>query len=467
MTGGRLSSDKGSQRWNDQAVDNLQRLVDKYTTQLKALPKLDRRSQEEENLQVDLADLEDRIRRNQEELKALDRNIQSKKKELQFYKQQLKEWQPKYKEKEQRLQSHQAELKSYQDTVDQVADQVFAAFCQRLGYASIRDYESQQGTVQQEAAEKRVEFTKQRSKLQNLLSFHESQLKGTEEGIQSIREKAARDEANIKGFEAEKEELQSNIDVLNAELETFQEQLEALQNKLSERATAVSDARKELDKRNEAVKGVMKSVDTEEANIKRTAASRYALLRKCRMDEIKIPLAEGSASLNSLPMGDAARQDPDAMDIDEDPDSTQIQQPEVDDYGIEVNFDDLDDELKEASITKLSFMLVLTFCRMTPRRVAPNFRTPSAHSTLRLTSRTLICVPATASNRHKCGSKKRRKCGRHLESLLPKRGRTLKTSNRNEWTYSKKRSIIFQRTSAAHTRTSPRARSSRLADRLT
>jgi structural maintenance of chromosome 1 len=55
-------------------------------------------------------------------------------------------------------------------------------------------------------------------------------------------------------------------------------------------------------------------------------------------------------------MGETARPDPDAMDLDEDPDSPQLQQPEVDDYGIIVDFDDLDPELKEVRL--MTFTLV-------------------------------------------------------------------------------------------------------------
>lgn len=350
MTGGRLASDKGNQRWNDQAVDNLHRVVEKQKAQLAALPRRDRRSTEEETLQVDLADLDDRIRHTQEELKALERNIQSKKKELEWHSDELEEWQPKAEQAAERLENHEEALQSYRDRVNQVADQVFATFCQRLGYESIRDYEDQQGGIQQEAAEKRVEFTKQRSKLQNMLSFHQSQFDGLNDRITALKEKAQRDKANITQFEAEKEKLQNNIDVLNAELERFQEKLTELRDKLSEKATLVNTARKDLNERNESAKGDVKAIDAEEAIIKRNVASRYALLRKCRMDEIKIPLAEGSASLNQLPMGEAARPDPDAMDVDEDPDATQIQQPEVDDYGIVVDFEELEPELMEVRI---------------------------------------------------------------------------------------------------------------------
>lgn len=360
MTGGRLGSDKSNQRWNDQSVDNLQKIVEKQRAELAALPKQDRRSQEEENLQTELTALQEQIRLSQGEIKALERNIDSKQKELQFHSQQLRDMKPKYEDAAQRLQNHERQLKRYQDAVDEVADQVFAAFCQRLGYSSIREYEAQQGTVQQEAAEKRIEFTKQKSKLENQLSFHQSQLKSVTDRIATLKEKAKRDEANIAEFEVQREDIQNTIDVLNAELEAFQEKLAKLQESLAERAGVVSEARKALSVRSESVKEDVKAIDAEEAIIKRTAASRYALLRKCRMEEIKIPLAEGSAPLNRLPMGETARPDPDAMDIDEDPDATQLQQPEVDDYGINVDFDELDPELKEVRLSRYRIASVLT-----------------------------------------------------------------------------------------------------------
>ena len=89
---------------------------------------------------------------------------------------------------------------------------------------------------------------------------------------------------------------------------------------------------------------MLKEVDEEDAKIKSSATNRYNVLKECRVNEIKIPLTEDSKPLTSLPMTDMPRPDADAMDVDEDPDSTQIQPAEVDDYGIDVDFDELDEE---------------------------------------------------------------------------------------------------------------------------
>ncbi|USP82459.1 uncharacterized protein yc1106_09733 [Curvularia clavata] len=348
QTGGELDRDDDSseQQWDERSYQTLLDKRNRYEEELRALPKQDRQYTQEQTLEVELLDLQEQIARAKEEARALSRNIESVKKELAHHKSELKGVRPNYDQQVQRLQSREEELRRYQDTVNQVNDQVFAAFCQRLGYASIRDYEAQQGTVQQEAAEKRLEFSKQRSRLQYLMKQVDSSLRGVEERLKQAEDEIKRKTADITELEGKQEELQSARDVLQAELETLQDKRRRLEEKLAERVSAVKEARRALDQRNEKVKHVLKAVDEEDAKIKSSATNRYNVLKECRVNEIKIPLTEDSRPLTSLPMTDMPRPDADAMDIDEDPDSTQIQPAEVDDYGIEVDFEELEEELR-------------------------------------------------------------------------------------------------------------------------
>ena len=56
------------------------------------------------------------------------------------------------------MQSLDEEIQEFQDAVSSIEDEVFADFCQRLGFDDIRQYESSQGRLQQEAAQKKLEF---------------------------------------------------------------------------------------------------------------------------------------------------------------------------------------------------------------------------------------------------------------------------------------------------------------------
>lgn len=363
QTGGELDRDDDSseQQWDERSYQTLLDKKNRYEEELRALPKQDRQYTQEQSLEVELLDLQEQIARAKDETRALGRNIESIKKELAHHKSELKGVRPNYEKQAQQLQNREDQLRRYQDTVNQVNDQVFSAFCQRLGYQSIREYEAQQGTVQQEAAEKRLEFSKQRSRLQYLMKQVDSSLRGVEERLKQAEDEINRKNADIAELEDKQEELQSARDVLQAELETLQEKRKRLEEKLAERVAAVKEARRALDQRNEKVKHVLREVDEEDAKIKSSATNRYNVLKECRVNEIKIPLTEDSRPLTSLPMTDMPRPDADAMDIDEDPDATQIQPAQVDDYGIEVDFEELEDELKNEVIEILETVSVWTW----------------------------------------------------------------------------------------------------------
>jgi structural maintenance of chromosome 1 len=375
QTGGELDRDDDSeQQWDEKSYQTLLDSVHRYEKELAALPKLDRKGLQEQELIVELSALQDQIRIAQDESKALSRNIESLKKESAHHKSELRGVRPNYDQQTQRLQNSEAQLKSLQDSANQVTDQVFSAFCQRLGYDSIRDYEAQQGTVQQEAAEKRLEFTTQRSKLQYMLKQLESSHRGVQDRLKAAEEEIKKKTADITELEAKQEELQNATDVLLAELEALKDERDKLDRKLTERTAAVKEARRELDKRNEKVKKVIKEVDEEDAKIKTSATNRFNVLKDCRVNEIDIPLAEDSRPLSSLPMTDAPRPDADAMDIDEDPDSTQIEPAQVDDYGIDVDFEELDDDLRTELLELLENVSYSTSFGEKPANMLPGRR---------------------------------------------------------------------------------------------
>ncbi|KAK8212486.1 hypothetical protein IWZ01DRAFT_268195 [Phyllosticta capitalensis] len=379
MTGGRGPQDRNNRRWEDAEVENLKRLRDKLLADHAALPKAHHRGSEEETLQAELDGLQQRMDYMKEEIKALDRNIESKNREHAFQVEQFEEARPKFQEQSEGLQDLKNNLQTIKNSVGEVEDEVFAAFCQRLGYENIRSYEAQQGHLQQEAAQKKLEFTLQRSKLENQLSFETQRLQSTNDRIKALKDQSTRDEQLISNLENQKEEIQNEIDVLNAELEQLKEQLEQLREKYTQRAERVAEERRELQKRNKSVEGTLKAVSGLEAEIQRNASGRYALLRKCKIDEVKIPLREGSNDLDSLPLDNLMRgvDDPDAMDVDGDENATQTPgDVDVQDYGIDVDFDELDEDFKEDSSSKCEEKLLETIHNMSAEleKMAPNMR---------------------------------------------------------------------------------------------
>ncbi|OAG10318.1 putative cohesin complex subunit [Paraphaeosphaeria sporulosa] len=344
MTGGTMQGSNQKQQFGDAELEALRQNVQKIQSKLANVARADAFDRDIDELQVELNDLDDQTRRLEDEIKTIERNISSKQKELTHDKNILRQEQPKLNDVTQRLQDREEHLKEKADAVHQVEDAVFAAFCQRLGYANIREYDSQQGSAQQEASQKRLEFRKQRTSLDFVRNNILREIGSIDSRIEAAQTKLDRDQTALETLNAQREELQNSIDELQAELETLQEKVAALEKDKAEKTQAVKDARNKLDKRNEKVRHIQADVQQQEIEIKNRASERYSLLKKCRLEEIKIPLTSDSVPLNSLPMTDAVRQqDEDAMDVDE-PDETQA---EIDDYGVEPDFEKLDDELRE------------------------------------------------------------------------------------------------------------------------
>ena len=343
MTGGQ-SGKQDSRRWEDTEVENLRKLQEKLVSELAALPESRRGASEEEVLQGELAGLEQKLTYIKDEAKAHDRNQASKQKELAHARQELAASKPKYEAKLRELQELESTLKEFQDAVSKVQDEVFAEFCRRLGYSNIRSYEAQQGSLQQEGAQKKLEFSTQKSRLESRINYEQQQLQETKSRIKIAQDRAAQDESLVRELEAEKESSQNELDSLMVELDQLTEQLEQQKVKHSQKAEKVAEQRRELQKRSKNVDGTLKAMSALEADRQLNASSRYTLLRRCKLEDISIPLEEESRGLDQLPLDDVLQVDPDIMDVDDDPEATTL--PEVHDYGIAVDFDDLDEDLR-------------------------------------------------------------------------------------------------------------------------
>ena len=346
MTGGR-GRENNARRWEDTEIDNLRNLAEKLRADIYALP--ESRRTHEENLHGELSGLEQKLTYAREEARSRERNLSSKEKELSHALKSLKEAKPRYDEKHKEFEALKAELKSYQDVIDEAEDEVFANFCQRLGYGNIRIYEAQQGSLQQEGAQKKLEFRQQKNKLKSRISFEKQQLEETENRLRVLKDRAQQDEALIAELEGQKESTQNDIDTLCAELEQLQQELDVQKAKQNRKAEKVAEQRREVQKRSKNVDGTVKAIASLEVEVQRNAVGKYALLRRCKLEDITIPLADDSRGLDQLPIDGMLHGNPDAMDVDEDPDTSTLHPKMVQDYGIDVDFDDLDDDLKEVS----------------------------------------------------------------------------------------------------------------------
>lgn len=348
MTGGR-GRESNTRRWDDAEIEKLNKLKDKLLAEISALPQERSRQIEEQTLASELTGLEGRLAAAKEELAAFDQNLKGKKAQADSSKKVMKDSKPKLQAEENKLEKIDEDIQDYQTSVTEVEDEIFADFCTQHGFDDIRDYEARQGSLQQEASQKKLEFVQQKSKLESSLSYEKMRLQTIDDRIQAILDKEQRDRQIIDELNVQKQGIDDDLGTLQTELEDMNTALEKLKEDYEEKAQTLNKHRQEVAKRSKDVEASLRSISHLESDLQRSSQSRYALLRKCKIENIEIPLTEDSEDLNSLPVDE--KQHGEAMDVDdEDPASSALQAHNAGtDYGILPDFDTLDEDLQAQS----------------------------------------------------------------------------------------------------------------------
>ncbi|KAL7794991.1 RecF/RecN/SMC [Trichoderma ceciliae] len=374
MTGGRGPEPKGGKRKFEEAdVQNLQRMAAKLKSEIDRLPKADRRGSQEESLQIELNGLERQLTATRDELAALNKNWTSKKRELDSQKKQLRELQPKYEEQASQLHRTKETVQEFRDAIARVEDEIFDGFCRRLGYSDIRVYEASQGKLEQEISEKRNQYEVQRQRLESRLKWEITRHSDTEARITRIQDQIKRLKQDMKAYHKEKAEIEKSMRRDQDELEALRETLEELKAEHSEKTQKVNEARAELQKRSKDIEACQREINALETTVQKNSAGKSGLLRRCRLEQIQIPLTGGA--LDNLPTeDDLLRQDPDAMDVDGG--DEEMMDIALDDHGIEIDFDGLDEDLKESGEPSVEDTLTEKISSLTAEleKLNPNMR---------------------------------------------------------------------------------------------
>ncbi|KAG2353281.1 hypothetical protein BDR07DRAFT_729146 [Suillus spraguei] len=147
--------------------------------------------------------------------------------------------------------------------------------------------------------------------------------------------------------------------------------LQGLNDVLEEKNKHVDQAKKTHTKAAKILDQALKEIGLKNDEIEKLALERSATYRKCRLEDIKLPLLEGN--LKNVPMEENLREEV-AMDVDDD-DGTQ-QPRQVQDHGIEVDFDSLTEEERadNSPETTAEFDAQIAKLNGEIERMAPNLK---------------------------------------------------------------------------------------------
>lgn len=132
------------------------------------------------------------------------------------------------------------------------------------------------------------------------IEFEKTQLKSTQERLASLQATIDREERNVEArqsakvaLEEELQSLQEAIDMQKAKLEKYTAILDKANHAVEELREAARKTQRRLDKK-------LKDITVWNDEIEKSASDRHAIYRRCRLEEIDLPLVAGS--LDKVPL---------------------------------------------------------------------------------------------------------------------------------------------------------------------
>ncbi|KAI0297775.1 cohesin complex subunit psm1 [Multifurca ochricompacta] len=375
ITGGRSAHENGK-KWEEKDIQGLSRSRDSIQNELSELVKQKPRNKEDDNLISEMTRLESLLQVTRDDLSACNHKLQGIKDELKHIDRSLRQQAPELDKAQNALDKLREQIQRFASVVDIAEDQVFGSFCRQIGVANIRDYEARQLKLAQEESEARLRFETQIARLTHLTQFEDEQLKKLQERLNVLAETVTIEEANLTDSEEKKIETEDELERMREGIQELEADVSRLKTTLDEKSKMVDDAKRAATKAAKALEQAEKEISSRNDEIERLGVERSGLYRKCRLEEIKLPLVSGN--LKNVPMEENLR-DEVAMDVDEeDEEGESTQHPKtVFDYGIEVDFAILSENERadssgerlgelDASIAKLNAEIE----RMTPNMKA-------------------------------------------------------------------------------------------------
>ena len=316
ITGGESESADGGRRWEEKEVQELKNSQERLTLRLDEINKVRRKAAHDDHIRSDIAGCHSRLMSMKDELAQMDMRLKSLATERANVKQTMAGISAELKQ----AKASEAEIARQIEQIDSVVRKaeknIFKDFCKRIKVHDIRDYEKSLLNTSREVSEKRLRFTTQMARLDNQLVFERQRLDEVKQRIERIDGILGSDDEGKAELEAKKKAIQNDVGRIEALRSSLEAELNKAKQDLNTQSNALGQAKKKLSDLVEANGKASNVLADTETDIEKFVAEKMLVLRKCKMEEVNLPLLKGSLEDVSL---DALNWETDlnAMDVDQ------------------------------------------------------------------------------------------------------------------------------------------------------
>ena len=127
------------------------------------------------------------------------------------------------------------------------------------------------------------------------ISFEEQRIKDTRSRLAQIERAKAKHEQAKGEAEAERSQLIERSEELEQELANMTESLDLLRENLKQQGDVLVGSKKKVEETNAQYELVSRNISKMEAQVELLIGDRVALIRKCKLEEISLPLVDNNS----------------------------------------------------------------------------------------------------------------------------------------------------------------------------
>ncbi|GAA99875.1 hypothetical protein E5Q_06578 [Mixia osmundae IAM 14324] len=333
ITGGQDGTES-ARSWDAQSTDRLRREEEALRAQLIELRRMKPRTEADDRVLTEITRLEAELAATKDEQTAIEARLRDIGSERLHLRESMQRLQTSLSNTIDVKTSLDERLASMTQVIDREEDTIFAAFCARIGIANIREYEGQQVELARHIKESRLRYDTQIARLVHQTTFDAQQLQGLEDRLAVLKGTADAQRRAIADITAQKELLSSDFEKIEAEIGALRESAVTEQGALAQKQADVDDAKAASSKAAAALEELLRSIASKENARIKAGADRFGLFRRCRLEDIDLPLEEGR--LDDVPLDEVAQDD------DGSPAATRVQT-----YGLLVDYVELEEAERE------------------------------------------------------------------------------------------------------------------------
>ncbi|KAL1767521.1 structural maintenance of chromosomes protein 1B [Sigmodon hispidus] len=192
------------------------------------------------------------------------------------------------------INKQQQKIEEFQDKIDKVEDEIFQDFCEEIGVENIREFENKHVKQQQENDQKRLEFEKQKTRLNIQLEYSQNQLKKKLNKINTLKMTIQKDREDIDSLKKTEEECLKSVDELMAKQEQIKEVFATESSNIEKIHIQIEEERKKFLVIDREVGKLQKDIVIIQGSLEQKLLEKHNLLLDCKVQDIEISLVLGS-----------------------------------------------------------------------------------------------------------------------------------------------------------------------------